>query len=48
MTNSNKDYCDICGKQGLITEKKDYNSGNYYNICDSTKCKETESEESND
>ena len=30
--------CDICGKSGNVIEKKDSNSGNYYNICDSTEC----------
>ena len=31
--------CDMCGKyEGNIVEKKDFNSGNYYNICDSAEC----------
>ena len=30
--------CDICGKSGNVIEKKDSNSGNYYNICDSAEC----------
>ena len=30
--------CDICGKSDNVIEKKDSNSGNYYNICDSTEC----------
>tara|TARA_Y100000310_G_scaffold332940_1_gene409505 strand:+ start:849 stop:1349 length:501 start_codon:yes stop_codon:yes gene_type:complete len=32
------DSCDICGKSGNVIEKKDSNSGNYYNICDSAEC----------
>ena len=32
-------YCDICGKdEGNIIERRDSNSGNYYNVCDQPKC----------
>ena len=31
--------CDLCGKKRKVTEKIENKSLNYYNICNSKKCK---------